>query len=74
MPGLKRSFPDEIAVNVASGSTCARSSRQASVRTRASTAAAGGAAVRKSPITAMPNEPVLNPFACAPTTFRSMPP
>ena len=39
MPGLKRSFPDEIAVNVASGSTCARSSRQASVRTRASTAA-----------------------------------
>ena len=74
MPLTKRSFPDEIALKVESGSTCARSRRHASVCTSASTAAGGGSTERKSPITAMPNEPVLNPLACAPTTFRSMPP
>ena len=36
---------NEIALTVESGSTCARSSRQASVRTSASTAACGGSSV-----------------------------
>ena len=61
MPGANRSLPPEIASKVARGSAWARSSRQAIVRARASRATGGGAVVVNSPITAIPNEPVLNP-------------
>ncbi len=56
------------------GSTCARSSRQATSFSSDRSAEDVGLAVMKLPITAIPTLPVLNPSACAPMTFRVMPP
>ena len=73
-PARQRSLPFETYVSVETGSTWARSRRQAISRSSDCTAAAGGFAVWKLPISAIPTLPVLNPSACAPITLRVMPP
>ena len=61
-------------MSVETGSTCARSSRQARSFSSDVSAAAGIGGVPNVPITATPTEPVLKPRAYAPITFLSMPP
>ena len=73
-PARKRALPPEMKDCVVAGSTCAMSSRQASSAASELRAFAATASELYSPSTATPTEPVLNPSACAPTTFRSTPP
>ena len=72
-PAGKRGLPVERQLKLESGSTCATSRRQARRRVSALRAAGEGALPSYVPISAIPDEPVLKPWACAPTTFRSTP-
>ena len=67
-------FPVERQLKVDCGSTCATSRRQAMILISAARAAGEIEAESYLPISATPDEPVLKPCACAPTTFLSTPP